>query len=207
MNTTRQILAWLLLAAGPALTRLPAAKPADSAKPPAVETPAPAEAGVSAAATAPDKTPAKVAPPPLFAARFKQVEDRVGALFRHRREAPPTPDPRHNPFLAPGSAAATTAPRPAGDPPNKLPEGAAPAADAGPATSLTQLQQAAATLKVSGIFETGGGTQLVINKRLYKEGDVVQAQVGGETVYLRVKEIGKRNVTLSLNDAEMTLKF
>ena len=34
-----------------------------------------------------------------------------------------------------------------------------------------------------------------------------QTQVLGEAVYLRVREIGKRSVSLVLNDAEMTLKF
>jgi hypothetical protein len=138
--------------------------------------------------------PPKPAAPNAFVARFEQVRDRIDALFRRRGEAPPPSDPRFNPFRLPGAA-----------------ETAAPAAG-GPApvaagTPQTLLQQAAATLKVSGVFEISGKSHLVINGRPYRQGDVVQAQVQGETVYLRVKDIAKRSVTLALNDAELTLKF
>jgi hypothetical protein len=36
---------------------------------------------------------------------------------------------------------------------------------------------------------------------------VVQTTIAGETVYLRVREIGKRSVILALNDADITLSF
>ena len=137
------------------------------------------------------------------AARFKEVEDKIAILYRHRND--PKPDFRANPFRAPGSVAA---PAPTVAEGGKLPEGADPASvGPGPGASLALLQQGAATLKVSGNFEIGGVSYLVINSRHYKEGDVVQTQVQGETVYLRVKEIARRSVTLSLNDAEMTLKY
>ena len=49
--------------------------------------------------------------------------------------------------------------------------------------------------------------RLAINSQTYREGDLVPTQVAGETIYLRVKEIARRTVTLSLNDAEVTLKY
>lgn len=145
------------------------------------------------------------APNPL-APRFAQIRERIDALFHYRNDPPPPPDPRFNPFRLAGTAppapvAATPPVRPGGTPEPK------PAANLGASNSLGILQQAVATLKVSGVFEIGGRSHLVINSRTYKEGDVLQTQVLGEAVYLRVREIGKRSVSLVLNDAEMTLKF
>ncbi len=149
-------------------------------------------------AAAPGKAPKQSVANPL-APRFKQVNERIDALFEHRNQPPPPPDPKYNPFRLPGAA------RPAAP----LPEGvvADAAAPTPQADNLAQLQQAAATLKVSGIFEKGGRSHLVINARPYQQGDVVQTLLRGETIYLRVKEITKRSVTLALNEAEMTLKF
>ena len=126
------------------------------------------------------------------------MRERIDALFLHRNEPPPPLDPKHNPFRAPGARVAAP-----------LPEGvvAANPAPLPQADSLAQLQQATATLKISGVFEKGGRSHLVINARPYQQGDVVQTLVQGEKVYLRVKDISKRSVTLVLYDAEMTLKF
>ena len=138
--------------------------------------------------------------------RFKQVQERVGALYQNRNQPPPPVDPRYNPFRAPGTAPVAPPVVSEGDT-GPRPPGGAELSGPAPGASLGLLQQGAATLKVSGIFEISGRAHLVINSRPYKEGDVVQTLVQGETVYLRVKEISKRSVTLSLNDAEMTLKF
>lgn len=151
----------------------------------------------------PGAEPARKAPktsvPNPFAPRFKQVRDRIDDLYRHRNEPPSPPDARSNPFRTPGVPIAgpvASAPRP--DEASLTPDAA---------SNLSLLQQSVATLRVSGVFEVGGRSHLVINKRSYKEGDVVQTQVQGEPVYLRIREISKRSVTLELNEAEMTLKF
>ena len=157
---------------------------------------------MAAPALATADTPAKTAKPSVpnpFAPRFKQVRDRIEALFGHRNETPPAPDLRTNPFRVPGAAVPVA-------PVNREQTAAAPTAPAAVA-DLTLLQDSAATLRVSGVFEIGGRSHLVINARPYKEGDVVQTQVKGEAVYLRVREISKRSVTLELNEAELTLKF
>ena len=152
--------------------------------------------------------PAKQSAPNPMAPRFKQVRDRIESLFQNRNDAPPPLEPRFNPFRTPGSVppppvATVTTPPPA----NSDGTPAAPVPPPPSSTNLAILQQAVATLKVSGVFEIGGKSHLVINARPYKEGDVVQTLVQGETIYLRVREISKRSVTLVLNDAEMTLRF
>ncbi len=154
-----------------------------------------AAATVLSVVAAPLKAPKQSVTNPL-APRFKQVRDRIDALFQHRNAPPLALEPQQNPFRVPGAARPTG---PAGT-------GTAVVVPA-PADNLALLQQAAAALKVSGVFEIGGRSHLVINARPYKQGDVVQAQAQGERVYLRVKEISKRSVTLALNDAEMTLKY
>lgn len=154
--------------------------------------PAPAAPADPAAASAPKTIALPLAP------RFKTVRERIDSLFAHRRETPPPPDPKHNPFRLPGALvgnpAVTGAAREAG-------------AEASPTTDAALLQQAAATLKISGTFEVGGRSHLVINGRPYKQGDVIQTQLRGEPVYLRVRTIADRTVTLVLNTAELALKF
>jgi len=152
-------------------------------------------AAVSFGGEAPATAPRTSTSQPL-APRFKQVRDRIADLYQHRNETPPAPDPKLNPFRTPGSAVVLVGDELVRD--MRVPP---------PASTLAVLQQAAATLKVSGTFEIGGTSYLVINARPYKSGDIVQTQVGGESVYLRVREISRRSVTLALNDAEMTLKF
>jgi hypothetical protein len=142
------------------------------------------------------------------ATRFKEIDERLTVLFRYRSGA--KPDLSSNPFRAPGTApapgatttTATTTPADSGTKPKD-------ASDAGPApnANLALLQQAAATLRVTGNLATGGQSRLVINGHNYREGDMVPTQVANETIYLRVKEIARRSVTLELDGAEMTLKF
>jgi len=154
-------------------------------------------AAAASAPPAPAPAPKQSVASPL-APRFKQVRERIDALFLHRNAPPAPPDPKHNPFRTPGAR-----------PVAPVAEGVAASNAAPPpqADNLGQLQQAVATLKVSGVFEKGGRSHLVINARPYQQGDVVQTLVQGEKVYLRVKDISKRSVTLALHDAELTLKF
>ncbi len=162
-------------------------------------------AGVLAAAE-PDPKAAKAAPAAPAAAntmdaRFRQVRNKINDLYQHRNEAPPPPEPRASPFRPAGQPVAAPA-----ETKTDKPETPAEPAN-GESRNLALLQQGAATLRVSGTLEIGGRSHLVINKRPYKQGDVVPAVVEGETIYLRVREIGRRTVTLVLNDAEMTLKY
>jgi hypothetical protein len=169
---------------------------------------APGQAPAPAASKAPAPAAGK-APASPYLARFQQVDQKIASLFAHRNETPPPPNPRHNPFRTPGSAQAAP-PRVGESGANGKPPAKVDASDAGAAAtgSLDLLQQGAATLKISGAsFEIGGVSYLLINDKPYKAGDVVKTQVRGEAVLLRVKEFGKRSVTLALDEAEMTLKF
>jgi len=74
-------------------------------------------------------------------------------------------------------------------------------------TDAELLERGAETLRISGLFEMGEKTFVVVNARPFKTGDVVQAFVRGEAVFLRIKEIGKRTVTFTLNKAETTVTF
>lgn len=157
----------------------------------------------AAVLTAAEPEPKAAAPAPSansMDARFRQVRNKINDLYQHRNEAPPPPDPRVSPFRPAGQPVVAPAPT------ETKTEGPAEPA-LGESRSLALLQQGAATLRVSGTLEIGGRSHLVINKRPYKQGDVVPAVVEGETIYLRLREIGRRTVTLVLNDAEMTLKY
>jgi hypothetical protein len=162
-----------------------------------------AGAGMLPAADAPS-TPAGAKPPPgpVLSPRFKQVRERIDALFSNRNDTPATPDPRQNPFRSPGTVIESR-PVPAPTEPN-APSEPLPVASA---TDLARLQAAVATLKVSGTFEKDGRLFLVINAKPYKDNDVLQTQIQGEPVYMRVRQVTRHSVTVVLNDAEMTLKF
>jgi hypothetical protein len=171
-------------------------------------------AGLAGAAeksgTVPDKAPvaAKPSSSPSYEEQFKEVKRRVAELFLHRNQTPPSPDPRCNPFRTPGGVVLAPRAGPEREIGTKVPAGSeAITHDSAPGNNLTLLQQAAATLRVSGNVEKAGLTQLLINNRPYKEGDLVKTQVQGEEVFLRIKEIARRSVTLALEDAEMILKY
>ncbi len=136
-------------------------------------------------------------PPPL-SPRFQQVRDRIDVLFQHRGEAPLAPDPRQSPF------------RPAGAPSVAAPK-VGPAANFPPSTAsaadLQLLQQAAVALKVAGTIQINGVAHLIINQVPYKESDVINVRMKGQPVFLRVKHISRYSYTLSLNAAELSVKY
>jgi len=78
---------------------------------------------------------------------------------------------------------------------------------------LAMLQQAVATLRVKGTFRRGKVQQLVITSSpgkegTYKEGDIINVIIPpGDPIHVRVRQISANSVTLSLNAAEMVLKF
>lgn len=190
------------------------APPVAQSAPPVVSVPGPTKGAVpkaTAGTTAPKGTTA-LAPetrtttntvPPL-SPRFQQVRDRTKALYQHRGETPPKFDPRNNPFRA-SSAAPVAAVASVGA--GGAPVAAATAAPAVASGDLALLKQAAATLKVAGTIQLGGVAHLIINQVPYKEGDVISARVKGEPAYLRVKNISRYSYTLSLNEAELSVKY
>jgi hypothetical protein len=161
-------------------------------------------AGTAPVATAKTFVP----PPPPLSPRFQQVRDRINQLFEHRSEGPVKIDPRKNPFRPTGAIVASSASAGA----NAIPAVTAgvpaePAAPSAGTADLTLLKQAAATLKVAGTIQLNGRDHLIINQVPYKEGDVISARVKGQPAYLRVKNISRYSYTLSLNDAELSVKY
>lgn len=154
-----------------------------------------AEAPPAPATPEPAKPPANLPLSP----RFKQVRERIDALFHLRNDAPPAPDPRGNPFRPAGPSLAP--------PPGAVTPSAPIALETAPAGDQALLLAAVGTLKITGGVERGGDSLIGINAKLYKKGDVVQAVVQGQPVYLRVREVSGRTATLVLNDAETTVKF
>ncbi len=209
-SRTARHLALLALAVGATAQPLTAAEsPAAPKTPPPAAPAAPATpaAGPAAPVSAKDTAAAVRANVTLpMTTRFNQTRARIDALFAQRNAPPPPISARSNPFRSAGVLAAAPPPAAAGE--------AAPAdaarTEAGtsePAAAAGLLQQSTATLKISGMFERGGVVHVVINKRSYKEGDVVPTSVNGEAVYLRVKSVVGRSVVLVLDGAETTLNF
>ncbi len=191
---------WLPLAAALAAAAGPVAAGA-------AETAKKSDANEPAAAKAPAAVPpAKASTPLPMAGRFKQVQDRIAALYQHRNEAPPPPSPITNPFRNPGALVLRTD-NPVNSDPNAAKKTALAEGETAPLTDAELLERGAETLRISGLFEMGEKTFVVVNARPFKTGDVVQAFVRGEAVFLRIKEIGKRTVTFTLNKAETTVTF
>ncbi len=183
---------------------LPAVAPGDATATPAAEAAYTPElvgtvpAKTAAAASTPAAAVAPATPPPL-SPRFQQVRDRIEVLFGHRNAPPPPADPRRNPFRPPGAAPVAAAP--VGAPAENGPPPTAAAVD------LALLKQTAATLKVGGTIEIGGRPHLIINQVPYKEGDMINTRAKGQPVFLRVKHISRYSYTLSLNAAELSVKY
>jgi hypothetical protein len=203
MNARRRVRALFLAAAlataGGSTTAL-AAEPAPKTAPKDI---APKEAAPKAAG---NPAPAKGSTPLPMAGRFKQVQERIAALYQHRNEPPPPPSPITNPFRNPG-ALMLGSDKPLNSDPNAAKKTALAEGETAPLTDAELLERGAETLRISGIFEVGEKIFVVINARPFKPGDVVQGFVRGEAVFLRIKEIGKRTVTFTLNKAETTVAF
>lgn len=195
--------------AGATVAAAPATTVGESAAAPT--TPPPTDAteavkpGILSAVKAKGPPPlSKTPPPPVpLSPRFQQIRDRIGALFNTRNAPPPPPDPLANPFRAPGAGPAVLLPAADGT----MPEPVVVNDD------LARLQQAVATLRVRGTVQRGRLLQLVITSApgkegTYKEGDIINVVLPpGDPVHVRVRQISAHSVTLTVNEAEMVLRF
>ena len=200
MKTLRRHLLLFAAALAAGAAEIPAPAPAEATAPETASPPVPAAAKPKKSPAPALAAKAAVAPaPPPLSPRFQQVRDRIDALFRHRSETPPAPDPRKNPFRPAGAApVALAAPGSAAS--SQLPP-------VEPNTDAQLLQQGAATLKVAGTIQIGGLAHLIINQVPYKEGEIINTRVRGQPVYLRLKNISRYSYTLSLNAAELSVKY
>ena len=170
---------------------------------PTAPTPDVVKPGILTAVKAKGPPPARKGPaaPIPLSPRYQQVRDRIGALFNTRNAPPAPPDPTANPFRAPGAAPIASVPGVEGAPPVAVSD------------DLTLLQQAIATIRVKGTVTRNKILQLVINtgpgkEGTYKEGDIINVALPtGDPVHVRVRQVAPHSVTLTVNEAEMVLKF
>jgi hypothetical protein len=170
-------LASLALGLFPAVTR--AADPAVSA----VASPA-----VSAVAS-------PAADPVLDAATIEKTRTRIDGLF-HRRDAPPILSREvRNPFSRAEE---------------RLAAGGADAIDPSKLAALSDrelLERLATAIQVRGIVITADHPSLIINRKLFEEGDKLQLLYGQAPVEVTIKRITRETFTLGFREAELTLRL
>jgi hypothetical protein len=128
---------------------------------------------------------------------INRTQDRIAALYQHQDQRAAPPEARSNPFRIGGDAATPM-----------LPAGPGESAPVDPASrDALLLRQAAATIKVTGVFNIAGRMHIAVNQSTYREGALIPVPLPGETVFVRVVEITMRSATLRLEDAELTIKF
>lgn len=127
--------------------------------------------------------------------RAAQTRARIEALIGRRVNPQPLPEALPNPFQ-------TGSDRPGGGP-------AQPAGPAGPGVpvedDLSILARYAATLRISGVVEIGGRSQLVINGTPFKEGDLVKVLRTEPPEYLKLIGISRNEITLGFRAAVLIL--
>jgi len=127
--------------------------------------------------------------------RFTQTRTRIDSLFQYRNTALPPPDPRTNPFRTAAEIAIAGSSIVPGVP------------VLAPDSDDALLQAAAATLKITGMVVKDGRAKLIINGGAYEEGGVISVRVRGKPAYVKIRHITLSNVTLTLNDAELTISY
>ncbi len=132
-------------------------------------------------------------------ASFHQTRLKIDALFRGRDATPVLPPDVINPFSRPEDRALS------GD----RGTGAAGFAFGRPAalSDHALLERIAPAIQVRGIVETGGHPSIIINRKLFDEGDSLTVLYGEITVEIVIKHITEDTFTLGYKDAELTLRL
>jgi len=130
------------------------------------------------------------------AGNFTQNRARIEALFRGRDAAPVLPADVVNPFSRPEERALAN-------------PGGAGFAFSRPAalTDHALLERIAPAIEVRGIVQAGGHPSIIINRKLFDEGDVLTVLYGESTLEIVIKHIGDDTFTLGYKDAELTLRL
>ncbi len=128
---------------------------------------------------------------------FDRTHERILALFRGRDAIPPLPRDLRNPFSRADERRPATSANPAD-----------PDAARQPALSDSALlERVAAAVQIRGIVETGGHPSLIINRKLFEEGDRLTVLYGGTSVEIVIKRITSETFTLGYKEAELTLRL
>jgi hypothetical protein len=126
---------------------------------------------------------------------FRQTRAKIEALFRGRDAAPVLPPDVVNPFSRPEERALASNSR----------TGAGGAQVALSDRGL--LERIAPAIQVRGIVEAAGHPSIIINRKLFDEGDSLTVLYGEITVEVVVKRITEDTFTLGYKDAELTLRL
>jgi len=131
------------------------------------------------------------------AGSFEGTHDRINALFRGRDSSPVLPNDLRNPFSRPDERRPASATNPADS-------------DSGKPAALSDtalLERVAAAVQVRGIVEASGHPSLIINRKLFDEGDKLTVLFGVTPVEIVIKRITSETFTLGYHDAELTLRL
>jgi hypothetical protein len=151
--------------------------------------------------------PAQTAPSPTalneslkkIVARFPRTEDRVKLLVSRRLDPQPLPAELPNPFYR-------------GVEPTDLQNvaiNATPDVEAPPAPDISDadtLARVAPTLRITGLVTLNGVPHVAVNGSVCKVGDVIPVSGRDHPIFIQVRRIGAHDITLGLNDAELTMQ-
>jgi hypothetical protein len=126
---------------------------------------------------------------------FHQTRLMIDALFRGRDAAPVLPPDVINPFGRPEERAFS------GN------SGAGGSAQRPILSDRDLLERIAPAIQVRGIVETGGRPSIIVNRKLFDEGDSLTILYGEITVEILIKRITEDTFTLGYKDAELTLRL
>lgn len=142
-------------------------------------------------------TPPAPAEPPLtvpsFGPRFKEIHERIDALYQYRNGNYPPPDPSLNLFRSATERAA----------PVEIAKEATPVE--APPDPEAVVRQAITTLRGGIIKPFIGRAYFVANNKRYVEGDAFTARFRDKPVSIRVKKIEEKSVILSYENTDVTV--
>jgi hypothetical protein len=126
---------------------------------------------------------------------FDQNRVMIDALFRGRDAAPVLPPDVVNPFGRPEERALSAN------------SGAGGSGQRLILSDRDLLERIAPAIQVRGIVETGGRPSIIVNRKLFTEGDTLTILYGETTVEIVIKRITEDAFTLGYKDAELTLRL
>jgi hypothetical protein len=141
------------------------------------------------------------------AARSQRIRSQIDSLLAARRKPEPLPVDPPNPFAAPSrgviSPAGVPVPGERSGPPVALSPSAIPAAG----SNSEILARLASRLRIGGLIRLKDQVQIVINDSPLREGETFVVEREPRIIQLQVVRIQPGQLTLRLEDAELTLRF
>lgn len=134
---------------------------------------------------------APAAEPPAVAA--ERLQERITRLLGPRRQPAPLPADLPNPFATARQEALAALAEPT----------ATPATSA--STEPSRLERLARSLRLGGTVQRDGQPHLIINGNIYAAGGLLTLKEDDATHLVRVKEITRNAVTLTLENEEFSL--